>query len=65
MLKVNIKREKVSKSSEVIIDSKIFKEGDIKETEIWCWKCLKNIKVMIQCKEGKFLVKYIGCSHYS
>lgn len=64
IFKVNIKLEEISKSSEITIDIKTFKEGEIKETTTWCWKCMKNIKVMVQCKEGKFVVKYIGCPHY-
>lgn len=60
-----LKIKKASKSSLLTIDPKIFKEGDIKKTKVWCWKCMKNIKVMVQCKESKFLVKYIGCPHYN
>ncbi|MDI6793941.1 MAG: hypothetical protein QME81_13930, partial [bacterium] len=60
----DITLEKVSKSSALTIDIKTFEEGEIKETTVWCWKCMKNIKVVIQCKEGKFLVEYIGCPHY-
>jgi len=51
------------KSSVLIIDPKVFKENEIKETSVWCWRCMKHIKVVVQCKNGEFFIEYIGCPH--
>lgn len=60
---VRLGYEKKSKTSLLIIDPKIFKENTVKEMSVWCWKCMKRVKVVVQCKNGKFFVEYIGCPH--
>ena len=62
-LSVKFKFSYEKKSSLLVIDPKVFKEGEIKEMRVWCWKCMKFVKLVVQGKNGKFLVEYIGCPH--
>ncbi len=63
ILSIKLGYEKKSKTSLVIIDPKIFEENEVKEMSVWCWKCMKKVKVAVRCKSDKFFIKYIGCPH--
>jgi len=52
-----------SKTEGVIVDVRNFKEGEIKEVHVWCWRCRKIAVIMVSCKDGKFSVLSIACPH--
>lgn len=52
---VEAKYEK--KTSEIIIDPKVFTECHSKEIGVWSWKKLKTVKHVIHFKNGVFLVR--------
>lgn len=51
------------KTSLIEIDVKTFKEGEMKEMQTWCWKCMKHIKFIVQCKNEKFHIHFWECPH--
>ena len=52
VLPINLSR----KTSEIVIDPTIFKDGDCKEIRVWSWKRLKTIKYIVCYKDGEFVI---------
>lgn len=46
-----------SKTSRIILDDTTFEECKSKVIEVWRWKSLKRVKVLIHYKGGKFVIK--------
>jgi len=50
--KISIER----KTSEIVIDPTVFKDGDCKEVRVWSWIKMKTIKYIVCYKDGKFTI---------
>ena len=52
VLPINLSR----KTSEIVIDPTVFKDGDCKKIRVWSWKRFKTIKYVVCYKDGEFSI---------